>query len=51
VLEICKDRDNGTQDKFIPLYFEPESKRLKNEPAEAFSFSWENEDDLEEPPF
>ena len=51
VLEICKDRDGGTQDKFIPLYFEPESKRLKNEQAEAFSFSWENEDDLEEPPF
>ena len=51
VLEICKDRDGGTQDKFIPLYFEPESKRLKNEQAEAFSFSWENEDDLEDPPF
>lgn len=51
VLEVCKDRDGGTQDKFIPLYFEPESKRLKNEQAEAFSFSWENEDDLEEPPF
>lgn len=51
VLEICKDRDGGVQDKFIPLFFEPESKRLKNEPAEAFSFSWENGDDLEEPPF
>jgi hypothetical protein len=30
VLEVCKDRENGTQDKFIPLYFEPSTKRLKN---------------------
>lgn len=30
VLEICKDRENGTQDKFIPLWFESSTKRLKN---------------------
>ena len=30
VIEICKDRDGGVQDEFIPLYFEIESKRLKN---------------------
>lgn len=30
VLEVCKDRENGTQDKFIPLYFEAATKRLKN---------------------
>lgn len=40
VLEICKDRDNGTQDVFIPLYFEPETKRMKNEIAEAISAEW-----------
>lgn len=51
VIEICKDRDGGTQDKFISLYFEPESKRLKNDKAESFSYSWENDGDLEEPPF
>lgn len=30
VLEVCKDRENGTQDKFIPLWFESSTKRLKN---------------------
>lgn len=34
VLEICKDRENGTQDKFIPLWFESSTKRLKNTPEE-----------------
>ena len=41
VIEICKDRDGGTQDKFIPLYFERESKRLKNEPAEVVVYGWD----------
>ena len=30
VIEVCKDRDGGVQDLFIPLYFEIETKRLKN---------------------
>ena len=30
VVEICKDRENGTQDKFIPLWFDPKSKRFSN---------------------
>ena len=30
VIEIAKDRDGGLQDYFIPLYYEVESKRLKN---------------------
>ena len=34
VIEICKDRDGGVQDEFIPLYFEIETKRLKNTPTE-----------------
>ena len=29
VVEICKDRETGIQDVFVPLYFERESKRLK----------------------
>lgn len=41
VIEICKDRDGGAQDKFIPLYFERESKRLKNEPAEVVVYGWD----------
>lgn len=38
VVEICKDRENGTQDKFIPLYFDPGSKRLKNSENENIDF-------------
>ena len=38
VLEVCKDRENGTQDKFIPLYFEPSTKRLKNSPDESIDY-------------
>lgn len=41
VLEICKDRDNGTQDYFIDLWYEPESKRLRNSPAECVHYGWE----------
>lgn len=28
VIEIAKDRDNGTQDYFIPLYYEQDSMEL-----------------------
>ena len=41
VIEICKDRENGNQDIFIPLWFEPESKRLKNYDTENIVYSWE----------
>ena len=34
VIEICKDRDGGVQDEFIPLFFEVETKRLKNTVSE-----------------
>ena len=44
IIEICKDRDNGTQDCFIPLYFEPETKRLKNEISEYKHYGWESND-------
>lgn len=46
VIEICKDRDGGCQDEFIPLYFERESKRLRNEPYENFIYGWEQADIL-----
>lgn len=42
VIEICKDRDGGNQDIFIPLVFEPETKRLKNAAAEYIHYGWEN---------
>lgn len=58
VIEICKDRDNGNQDVFIPLYYEKETKRLKNTPTEVIKYGWDksdgftsisNEDELEIP--
>lgn len=56
VIEIAKDRDMGTQDVFIPLWYEPESKRLKNAPAEMIQYGWDKSDgfmdaDLNEIPF
>ena len=51
VLEICKDRDNGTQDKFIPLYFEPETKRLRNDRAEVAVLGWDDNIPEDLPPF
>ncbi len=50
VIEICKDRDGGAQDIFIPLWFERETKRLKNDAAENVIYQWE-EGLPEEPPF
>lgn len=47
-IEIAKDRDGGTQDYFVPLYYEPESKRLKNYKAENKIYSWCNDDGFEQ---
>ena len=44
VIEIAKDRDLGNQDVFIPLWYEPESKRLKNAPAEMIQYGWDKSD-------
>ena len=40
VVEIVKDRDGGNQDVFIPLYYEIETKRLKNEKSENIIYGW-----------
>lgn len=48
VIEIAKDRDGGTQDYFVPLYYEIESKRLKNYKAENKIYSWCNDDGFEQ---
>ena len=42
VLEIAKDREHGTCDVFVDLYYEPESKRLKNYAAESITYGWES---------
>ena len=45
VIEIAKDRDGGLQDYFIPLYYEKESKRLKNSFTENKIYSWNKQND------
>lgn len=41
VIEICKNRDLGAQDIFIPLWYEPQTKRMKNYPGENIVYSWD----------
>ena len=41
ILEICKDRENGTQDFFIPLWYEPETKRLRSDTERSKHYGWE----------
>lgn len=51
LLQIAKDRENGTVDFFIPLFFEAESKRLKGHIYENKIYGWENvTDPLDEIP-
>lgn len=40
VVEIAKDRDGGLQDCFIPLYYEKETKRLRNTVVENKIYGW-----------
>ena len=48
VIEICKDRESGNQDIFIPLWYEPQTKRLKNDEHENIVYSWNKPDQLPE---
>lgn len=41
VIEIAKDRDTGCMDDFIPLWYEPESKRLNNRLGDVVKYGWE----------
>ena len=43
VIEICKDRDFGTVDCHVPLYFEKETKRLRNTETEYIHYGWESD--------
>ena len=53
VIEVAKNRDDGVQDLFVPLWYEPESKRLKNSESEMITYGWEPDelDDLGEIPY
>ena len=41
VIEICKNRDLGVQDFFIPLWYEPQTKRMKNYQGENVVYGWD----------
>ena len=43
VIEIAKDREEGIQDEFIPLWYEIESRRMKNSSTEVIKFKWTTE--------
>jgi len=45
VIEIAKDRDGGNQDVFIPLWYEVETKRLKNDRTENKIYGWDLKSD------
>ena len=48
VIEIAKDREFGNIDKFIPMWFEVESRRLKNDPTETKFYGWCKQEKSEE---
>lgn len=45
VIEIAKERENGLQDEFYPLYYENETKRLKNDFTENRIYGWNTDDE------
>ena len=42
LIEVCKNRNFGVVDYIAGMYFEPESKRLKNDIAEHIQYGWED---------
>lgn len=46
IIEVAKDREYGTQDEFISLYFEESTKRLRNSKDEFVRYGWEPEEDF-----
>lgn len=43
VIEVCKNRSVGVKDFLVGLYYEPESRRLKNELSENIIYGWMEE--------
>ena len=41
VVEVCKNRMLGVQDYLVGMYYEYESRRLKNEISEHIKYGWE----------
>lgn len=40
VIEICKNRMFGNQDKIVRLYFDPVSRRFSDYPNDDFEYNW-----------
>ena len=40
-IEVVKERENGLQDLFIPLWYEKPTRRLKNSPLEQVIYGWD----------
>ena len=43
VVEVCKNRMLGVQDYLVGMYYENESRRLKNEISEHIIYGWEEQ--------
>lgn len=45
VVEVCKNRSFGVNDLLIGLYYEIESRRMKNDPAEYVVYGWQEQEE------
>lgn len=43
MIEVCKNRDLGVVDYNVGMYYEPESRRLKNSKAEHIVYGWQED--------
>ena len=43
VVEVCKNRSTGIQDYLVGMYYENESRRLKNSISEHIVYGWEEQ--------
>ena len=43
IIEVCKNRQFGVVDYLVGMYYEPESRRLKNSIAENIIYGWNEE--------
>lgn len=48
VIEICKNRMFGNQDKLVRLYFDAMSRRFKNSPFEDVEYGWNTDATIKE---
>lgn len=49
IIEVVKERETGMQDVFIPLWYEQETRRLKNEFDENIIYGWDDDGFIDVP--